>query len=138
MVGRTVALSLFFTVYTKLNLKYIQQKYIIYLLPLYPGPLRLIISNANRLNGRVAGNSYCRLQKICCVCFAIKQVLYSILSGAYLVVNLVTFMLLICLGSYLIASGPVQPSILCYFEAVALTSLQAIWLSQYLPVKKVD
>jgi len=57
--------------------------------------------------------------------------LYSqqILSGAYLVVNLVSSTLLTCLGSYLIALGPIWPRILYHFIAIALTSLRAILLS---------
>jgi hypothetical protein len=51
-----VALSLFLKVYIKLNFEYMQWKCITYLLPLYPGSLRVIISNATRLNGQVAGN----------------------------------------------------------------------------------
>ena len=61
IVGRIVALSLFLKVYIKLNFKYMQQKYITYLSPLYPGSPRVIILNATRLNGRVAGNSCSRL-----------------------------------------------------------------------------
>ena len=97
-----------------------------YLSLLYPGPLKLIISNVNHSNGRVAGNSYCRLQEICCVCFAIKQVLHLILSGARSLVNSVSSTLLMYSGSCSIALNPAWPSILCHFKAVALTSLY--WL----------
>ena len=99
-----------------------------YLSPLYPSPLRLIISNANYLNGQVARNSYCRLREICCVCFDIEQVLHLILSGARSSANSVSFAPLTYLKSCSIASGPAWPSILCHFKAMALTSLRAIWL----------
>jgi len=99
-----------------------------YLLPLYPGSLRVIILNASRSNGRVARNSYSCLREICCVCFANKQALHSILSGARSVVNLVSSVLLICLGSCLIAAGPAWPRILCHFIAVAPTNLRAMRL----------
>jgi hypothetical protein len=77
-----------------------------YLSPLYPSSLRVIILNASRLNGRVAGNSCSHLREICCVCFANKQASHSILSGARSVVNSVSSAPLMCLGSYLIAVGP--------------------------------
>ena len=61
------------------------------------------------------------------MCFASKQTLYSILSGAYLLVlNSVSSILITCLGSYTIALGPIWPSILCYLVAVALIGLWAI------------
>jgi len=41
------------------------------------------------------------------VCFANKQVLYLILSGAYSVVNSVSSIPITCLGSYVIALGPI-------------------------------
>jgi hypothetical protein len=62
------------------------------------------------------------------MCFANKQVSHSILSGARLVVNLVSSTPLTYLGSCLIASGPAWLSILYYFIAVAPTSLRAILL----------
>jgi len=62
------------------------------------------------------------------VCFTNKQVSHLILSGARLVVNSVSSAPLTCLGSCLIALGPAWPSILCYFIAVAPTSLRAILL----------
>jgi len=77
-----------------------------YLSPLYPGSLRVMISNATRLNGRVAGNSYSRLQEICCVCFDIKQTSHLILSGARSSISSSSSAPLTYLGSYLIALGP--------------------------------
>jgi len=62
------------------------------------------------------------------MCFANKQVSYSILSGTYLVVNSVSSAPLTCLGSYLIALGPAWPSILCHLIAMAPTSLWAMRL----------
>ena len=63
------------------------------------------------------------------MCFANKQTSHLILSGARLVVvNLVNSAPLTCLGSCLIALGPTWPRILCYFVAMALTSLWAIRL----------
>ena len=94
--------------------------------------MRLIISNANHLNSQVAGNSCSRLQEICCVCFAIKQTLHSIFSGAHLLISSVSFTPMMCFGSCVIALGLAWPSILCYFIAVALIGLWAIWLSWYL------
>jgi hypothetical protein len=63
------------------------------------------------------------------VCFANKQTLYLILSGACLLISSLSSTLLACLGSYLIALGPVWLSILYYFIAIALTGLWAILLS---------
>jgi len=61
------------------------------------------------------------------VCFASKQTLYLILSGArLLVLNSVSFTPIIYLGSYIIALGPTWLSILCHLVAVALIGLQAI------------
>jgi len=60
------------------------------------------------------------------MCFNIKQTLHSILSGARLVVNSVSSAPLTCLESCLIVLGPIWPSILYYFIAVAPTSLRAI------------
>jgi len=57
------------------------------------------------------------------MCFANKQVLYLILSGAHLLVSSAP---IICLGSCAIALGPIWPRILCYFVAVAPIGLQAI------------
>ena len=85
--------------------------------------MRLIISNANHLNGQVAGNSYYRLQEIYCVCFAIKQTSHSIFSGAYSLVNSVSSAPMTCFGSCAIASGLAWPSILCHSVAVALIGL---------------
>jgi len=63
------------------------------------------------------------------VCFANKQTSHSILSGARSSISSSSSAPLTCLGSYSIASGPAWPSILCYFIAVAPTSLRAILLS---------
>jgi len=41
------------------------------------------------------------------MCFANKQALYSILSGARLLISSISSTLLTCLGSCLIASGPI-------------------------------
>ena len=106
-----------------------QQKYIMYLSPLQPGIARSIISNANRSNGQMAGNSCSRLQEICCVYFTNEQTSHLIFSGAH---SLVSSAPIICFRSYTIASGLAQPSILCHSVAVALIGLQAIRLSQYL------
>ena len=70
--------------------------------------------------------------------FAIKQTSYLILSGAYLLVKLVSSVLLMCFRSCLIASGLVWPSILCHFMAVALTGLWAILLSWNLLLEVVN
>jgi hypothetical protein len=77
-----------------------------YLSPLYPSSPRVIILNATRSNSRVAGNSCSRLREICYVCFANKQTLYSILSGARLSISSSSSTPLTYLGSYSIASGP--------------------------------
>jgi len=64
------------------------------------------------------------------VCFANKQTLYSILSGArLLVLNSVSFTPIICLGSCIIALGPAWLSILCHLIAMAPIGLRAIRLS---------
>ena len=57
------------------------------------------------------------------MCFANKQTLHLILSGAR---PSASSALLTCLGSYLIALGPIWPSILCHLVAIAPTGLQAI------------
>ena len=106
-----------------------------YLSPLYPGSLRLMILNASRSNGRVAGYSCSRLREICYVCFANEQTSHSILSGARLPVSSAP---LTCLGSCSIASGPASPSILCHLVAVAPTGLRGIRLGWNPPVEKVD
>ena len=62
------------------------------------------------------------------MCFANKQTLYLILSGARLLISSLSSAPLTCLGSYLIASGPTWPSILCHFVAMAPISLRAILL----------
>ena len=100
-----------------------------YLSPLYPSSPRVIILNTTRSNGQVARNSCSRLQEIYCVCFANKQTLYLILSGACLSISSSSSTLSTCLGSCLIALGPAWPSILCYFVAVAPIGLRAILLS---------
>ena len=100
-----------------------------YLSPLYPSSLRVIILNATRLNGRVAGNSCSRLREIYYICFANKQTLHLILSGARLLISSSSSTPSTCLGSCLIALGPAWLSILCHFVAVAPTSLRAILLS---------
>ena len=140
MVGRIVALFLFLEVNIKLNLEYVQQKCMAYLLPLYPSTLRQMILNASRLNSRVARNSCSHLREIYCVCFASKQTLHSILSGARsLVLNSVSSTPITCFRSCAIALGPIWPRILCRLIAVALTSLQAIQLGQYLlEVKNIN
>jgi hypothetical protein len=109
-----------------------------YLSLLYPSSLRVIILNTTRSNSRVAGNSCSHLREICCVCFANKQTSYLILSGARLLISSSSSTPSTCLGSYSIALGPVWPSILCYFIAVAPIGLRAILLGWNLPVKKVD
>ena len=106
-----------------------QQKYIMYLSPLQPGVARLIISKANRLNGRVAKNSCSHLQEICCVYFTNEQTSHLIFSGAH---SSVSSAPMTYFRSYAIASGLAWPSILCHSITVALISLQAIQLSQYL------
>jgi len=64
------------------------------------------------------------------VCFANKQTLHSILSGARsLVLNSVSSAPMTCLESYAIVLGPAWPSILCHLIAVAPIGLRAIWLS---------
>jgi hypothetical protein len=78
-----------------------------YLSPLYPSSLRVMILNATRLNGRVAGNLCSRLREICCVCFTNKQTLHLILSGACLLISSLISALLTYLGSCLIALGPI-------------------------------
>jgi len=61
------------------------------------------------------------------VCFTNKQTLYLILSGAYLLVlNSVSSTPITCLGSCVIALGPIWPSILCHLIAVAPIGLWAI------------
>ena len=63
------------------------------------------------------------------MCFANKQTLYLILSGARLLIRSLSSAPLTYLESYPIALGPTWPSILYHFVAVALTSLWAILLS---------
>ena len=63
------------------------------------------------------------------MCFANKQTSHLILSGARLLISSLSSMLLIYLGSYLIALDPIWLSILYYFIAIAPTSLRAILLS---------
>ena len=61
------------------------------------------------------------------MCFANKQTLHLILSGArLLVLNLVSSAPMTYLGSYAIALGPIWPSILYYLVAVAPIGLWAI------------
>jgi len=65
------------------------------------------------------------------VCFTSKQTLYSILSGARLLVsNSVSSAPIICLGSCAIALGPIWPRILCHLIAVAPISLRAFSLAK--------
>jgi len=63
------------------------------------------------------------------VCFANEQTSHLILSGTRSLISSLSSAPLTCLGSYLIASGPTWPSILCHFIAVAPTNLRAILLS---------
>jgi len=74
------------------------------------------------------------------VCFANKQTLHLILSGACLLVsNSVSSALITCLGSCAIALGPTWPSILCHLVAVAPIGLRAMRLGWYLlEVENVD
>jgi hypothetical protein len=108
-----------------------------YLSPLYPGSLRVMILKASRSNGRVAGCSCSRLREIYCVCFASEQTSHSILSGARLSFSSSSAPLM-CLGSCSIALGPVWPSILYHFVAIAPTGLRAILLGWCLLNEKVD
>ena len=57
------------------------------------------------------------------MCFANKQTSHLILSGARSSIRSLSSTLLIYLGSCPIALGPAWPSILCYFIAMAPTSL---------------
>jgi len=58
------------------------------------------------------------------MCFASKQTLYLILSGAYLLVlNLVSSAPITYLESYVIVLGPVWLSILYHLIAIALIGL---------------
>jgi len=58
------------------------------------------------------------------VCFANKQTLHLILSGARSSISSLSSALLTYLGSCLIALGPIWPRILCHFIAVAPTGLR--------------
>jgi len=61
------------------------------------------------------------------MCFASKQTLHLILSGAHsLVLNSVSSAPITCLGSCVIALGPIWPSILYHLIAIAPISLWAI------------